>query len=123
MLKIPFVLFFASALFAQAADQAVSRDTWTENLKTTLPTMFCQSSSYFRQCFDVTSLECEEIAASATRICLSKFINELPDPINLAEDGGYWGFKVGECAGSTYDIVLSERARQTPSCRDPNNWQ
>ncbi len=59
----------------------IAKDQWVEFMSTAVPTTFCASSQYFRQCFDVTAQLCEEVATSATRICLKKHEDQIPNSL------------------------------------------
>ena len=92
-------------------------------MKTALPAAFCNSSMYFRQCFKVTAEECEETAASATRICLKENDHNIPNALIQPKDGTHWGTVIGTCAGEAYDISLMKRKINSDKCNDASNWQ
>lgn len=113
-------LFLVSPL-SHAVD--VTKDQWITAMKTALPTAFCNSAQYFRQCFEVTATECEETAASATRVCLNKFSGQIPSILHQPQDGTEWGAKVGECAGNAYGVALTSKKISNARCNNPANWQ
>ncbi|MDH5571393.1 MAG: hypothetical protein OEY89_06480 [Gammaproteobacteria bacterium] len=84
----------------------VTKNDWVAAMETALPTAFCNSAQYFRQCFNVTAQECEETASSATRICLNKNKNKIPEILQQPKDGTHWGTVIGACAGEAYEIAL-----------------
>jgi hypothetical protein len=92
-------------------------------MSTALPTAFCQSHQYFRQCFRVTAVECEDTASSATRICLERYKENIPNVLNQPKDGNYWGRIIGTCAGEAYEITLQKRRINSKQCNNPANWQ
>jgi hypothetical protein len=100
----------------------VSKAEWVESMKISLPAAFCQSSQYFRQCFDVSAQECEEVASSATRLCLNKHINDIPQTLVQPRDGSRWGAIVGGCVGQTYEALLITKRTASPKCDNPANW-
>ena len=124
-LKIKFVLLITLfiGLVINANANEVSKEAWINSMSTILPTAFCQSKQFFRQCYEVTQAECEETAASATRICLGKYKEQIPDVLNQPKDGIYWGKIIGRCAGKAYSITLQEKFKKTKECNDPANWQ
>ena len=101
----------------------IDRASWIGGMETAIPTMFCASSQYFRQCFSVSPEECEETSASAARVCLSRYRDQIPEVLNQPQDGQRLGQLVGQCAGSTYEIALAKKRTSTPKCNDPANWR
>jgi hypothetical protein len=92
-------------------------------MTTTLPVVFCNANSYFRQCFAVTIQECEKTSASATRVCLNKNKNKMPNILHQPEDGTYWGKIIGKCAGEAYEISLIDKRINNNECDNLDNWQ
>ena len=113
--------FIILPISAQALE--VSKSEWIKGMSTVLPTAFCNSNQYFRQCFSVTAEECEETAASATRICLSKNDENIPDILVQPKDGTLWGTVIGKCAGEAYEITLIKKRLNNEKCNDISNWQ
>jgi hypothetical protein len=114
------LLVFLSAAPANAVE--VSREDWMNGMTTALPAYFCKADQYFRQCFDVTQVECEETALSTTRVCLAKNKSKIPARLKQPEDGTRWGTVIGSCAGSNYEIVLQKKRINNKKCNDPNAW-
>jgi len=108
-------------LSAQA--QQVSKKDWMNAMSTALPTAFCNSHQYFRQCFKVSAEECEETAISATRVCLNKNEKAIPNTLSQPKDGSHWGRVVGSCAGEAYEIALLKKRINNEKCNDVNNWR
>ena len=113
-----FLLFFTQV----ANGNEVRKDFWIDSMTTALPTAFCNSSQYFRQCFQVSIQECEETAASATRVCLNKFKEKIPNILIQPKDGQHWGKIIGSCAGEAYEITFMEKRISSKKCNDPKNW-
>lgn len=101
----------------------VSKNDWLNAMSTALPTAFCNSVQYFRQCFTISAQECEETAASATRICLANNKDKIPEKLAQPEDGTYWGTVIGKCAGNAFEIALIKKRINNTKCNDPANWQ
>lgn len=101
----------------------IGRDDWINMMSTALPTAFCKSNQYFRQCFSVTAQECEETAASATRICLDKNKGKMPKTLVQPKDGTHWGTIIGQCAGEAYAVSLIKKQIKNEKCNNPANWQ
>ena len=120
-LSLGLALFVALPSTAGAAE--VAKAVWMDSMSTALPTMFCEQSMYFRQCFKVTAAECEATAASATRICLAKSQAQIPDVLMQPKDGTQWGTVVGQCAGEAYEITLVKKRVSTDRCNDPAHWR
>jgi hypothetical protein len=101
----------------------VSKDDWINGMSTALPAYFCKADQYFRQCFNVTQIECEETALSATRICLARNKEKIPLRLRQPEDGAKWGTGIGRCAGTAYEIALQKKRISSSKCNDPDNWK
>ncbi len=117
------VLFLLVLFSITVHSQEVKKEDWITGMKSALPAAFCNSEQYFRQCFDVTAVECEEAAASATRICLKEVEEQIPDVMIQPKDGTLWGTKVGQCAGLAYEASLSKKIISDPRCNDASQWQ
>ncbi len=117
------VLTLVLLISASAHSGEVSKEAWLDGMSTALPTAFCQRDQYFRQCFEVSQTECEETAMSATRVCLQKYKDKIPNTLIQPKDGSYWGRIVGSCAGEAYEITLRKKRISNQKCNDPNNWK
>lgn len=117
------VVIFVLLISASANPGEVSKEAWIDSMSTALPTALCQADQYFRQCFDVSQAECEETAMSATRVCLQKYKDKIPNTLVQPKDGTYWGRIVGSCAGEAYELTLRKKRINDKRCNDPNNWK
>jgi hypothetical protein len=54
------VIILVLLISASAHSQEVARDVWIDKMSTVLPAAFCMAGQYFRECFDVSQIECEE---------------------------------------------------------------
>ena len=63
----------------------VSKQEWMQHMRSVIPTAFCQSDQYFRQCFAISSNDCQEIMSLATRSCLNEINNKLPNKLRLPD--------------------------------------
>ena len=115
-------LFILIASTSAMANE-VSKDDWINGMSTALPAYFCKADQYFRQCFAVTQIECEETALSVTRICLSQSKDKIPGRLRQPEDGTKWGTHIGSCAGTAYEIALQRKRVNNSRCNDPGNWK
>jgi len=123
-MKIKYYLsLFMLMLSFQSHAVEVSKNAWISSMTTALPTALCNSSQYFRQCFSVTAQECEETAASATRVCLNKYISEIPEIFIQPKDGTRWGSIIGSCAGEAYEVSLIYKRIKSQKCDNPAYWQ
>lgn len=100
----------------------VPSEQWLEAMRTTMPTVLCDSAQYFRQCFDVTAQECEETAASSTRVCINDVEHLIPEMMRLPADGNAWGTRIGQCAGTAYEAALRDKRISNPKCNNPASW-
>lgn len=101
----------------------VSKADWINGMTSALPAYFCKAEQYFRQCFKVTQVECEEAALSTTRICLAQYKDKIPASLKQPEDGQKWGTVIGSCAGSAYGVSLQKKGISNSKCNDANNWK
>ncbi|HKJ18730.1 MAG TPA: hypothetical protein VJ984_15355 [Xanthomonadales bacterium] len=101
----------------------VPKADWIEHLKSIIPTVFCSSEQYFRQCFDVTIEQCEEAMSSSARVCIANLEDQIPEMLVQPDDGTHWGNVIGQCIGASYDQVHKDQRSRDPSCVDPTNWQ
>ena len=122
MIAKPFMFLSVLFLSTQANAVEVSKSEWMDRMSTGLPAYFCQSDQYFRQCFDVSAEKCEESMSSATRLCLKKFENEIPEVLVQPSAGTNWGTIVGRCVGETYDVVNVKKRKTDAICLDPSHW-
>jgi len=100
-----------------------SKEVWIDRMSANLPTAFCQSKQFPRQCFEVTQIECEETALSATIICLEKYKEKIPNVLNHPKDGRHWGKIIGRCAGDVYAAAFSKRRISSKKCNNPAKYQ
>lgn len=117
------LLALAAAIPATVHAQEVPREQWLDAMTTSIPTYFCQSGQYFRECFGVSATECEDIALSGTRVCISQFENQIPEVLRHPVDVRAWGTRIGNCAGTSYEAALLDKRLSNPKCNDPRNWQ
>jgi len=108
---------------SQAPASEVSKEDWIARVRTSLPALFCAEGSYFRSCFTLTPQECEERAASTTRICLSDVQDQIPATLKLPDEGRKWGEKVGRCAGQAFEVSLLAKRIHSQKCDDPTAWR
>ena len=122
MFNLILVQIFLILISSSAASQEIAKKQWINGMSTVLPTKMCQSGQYFRECFSVPQTECEEVAHSATRICLKDKGEEMPSSLKQPNDGSHWGWIIGVCAGTGYEITLQEKRIDSDRCNNPTNW-
>lgn len=101
----------------------VGKEFWMEEMKSALPKTFCQSIHFFRQCFDINEIQCIETASLATKICLHKYINQIPELLQQPKDGARWSNAIGQCAGENFYETLRRKYKATAECDEMNHWQ
>lgn len=95
MKTVKIALLIAAMTSGNVIAQEVSKKDWMTSMQTLLPGHFCESSQYFRQCFDVSEAQCTETAASTTKACLTTFEPQMPD--TLYQPSGW--YKLGAEGG------------------------
>lgn len=115
------LLFLIASTSGMATE--VPKENWINGMTAALPAYFCKADQYFRQCFNVTQVECEETALSTTRICLAQYKDKIPASLKQPEDGQKWGTTIGSCAGSAYGVTLQKKVISNSKCNDANNWK
>lgn len=107
------------------ADDTSPGGKWISGMQSVLPSMFCKDKSYFRECFSVTQKECEQEAIRVTRVCLESKKDDIKNAFKdggSPEEGKKWGEKVGECAGTAYEVSLKDKRSNDPKCNDVSQW-
>jgi hypothetical protein len=112
------LIFLISSMMISLNAEAiqVEKSDWINQMKTALPTYFCQSDQLFRQCYTVSANECQDVAYTATNVCLKKMDEKIPKKINMPEQGEKLGGDLGECAGTTYSAVLNNKRIKSATC-------
>lgn len=111
-LLVVVILVLSNSTFGAEVDKEI----WIDHMTTALPTLFCNPSQYFRQCFNVSAEQCEEVAVSAARICLDKNRSQIPNTLVQPEDGNHWGTIIGRCAGCASCFSPAGVHRTRPRC-------
>jgi len=112
------VFFFVLILFfsvSHAADMA--QDQWISFMTKNMPTAFCKSDQYYRDCYEVTKEECEDTAAFAVEACIANHIQELPDIFSY-EESRKWGAIIEKCIDEEYSRTFSNQKMDTPECKE-----
>ena len=115
------IALLASSASLQAVE--VSKGSWLSSMETALPAAFCDKNMYFRQCFSISAIECEEAASSTTRLCLNKYKSDFPEVFDQPKDGTKWGTIIGECAGTAFEVSLIKKRINSKKCNDVANWK
>ncbi len=123
-MKIMKICCLASVLVAMPARAVeVPKEEWVSHMRSIIPTLFCGSEQYFRQCFDVTVEQCEETMESAARACINNLEAQIPEILVQPQDGNRWGNVIGQCVGASYEQVHKAQHTREAACLDPSNWQ
>jgi hypothetical protein len=106
-----------------ASAQVISKNEWLQQMKSVIPTSFCQTNQYFRQYFRVTVSECQETAYVATLTCINEYETKIPKQLKQPADGGKWGAIIGSCVDSAYQTTLKiQNKKNSELCNDIRNW-
>lgn len=110
-----FFVLILSFSVSHAADMA--QDQWTSFMTKNMPTVFCKSDQYYRDCYEVTKEECENTAAFAVEACIANHIQELPDTFSY-EESRKWGAIIEKCVDEEYSRTFSNQKMDTPECKE-----
>jgi hypothetical protein len=110
-------------LFSLHAESAVTKTKFIEEFVSGLPTSFCESSTYFRKCFQLEEKDCKKKSALYVKSCVTEMEKELPTSFAAVADGKKWGEKLGECAGTKFEMEQKEKKISSQDCSDPKKWK
>ena len=122
-MKIQFFLLLFVFVPSILQASSVSKESWMSQMEIALPAAFCSQQMYFRQCFEIDAIECEEMATSVNRLCLKKYKEAIPSSLEQPQDGKKWGTIIGQCAGGAFEAALSKKKINSAKCNDVNNWK
>lgn len=121
------LLIFSMAAPLKSQENKLA-EKWVEGMNQELPKALCVEKMYFRQCFQITEIECKNQALQSFNKCLSPSKAELYQKFGkkgtkeLSSEGAYWGGKLGECTGIDYEKTLITKRINSAKCNDPKNW-
>jgi hypothetical protein len=104
------------------AQMQMPRAQWAAAFKPMMSTEACKAGSYFRQCFRMTGRECHRVMSRVTERCLSNLSSSLPATITSREQSINAGSRVGECAGTAFELQNLSRKIKKTICNDASNW-
>jgi hypothetical protein len=102
---------------------AIARTVWMERMQTLMPPRVC-AAPYFKQCFTVSTGDCEKLVATLSASCMRDAAPTLPPQIDSV-NGATYGRSVGTCIGAAYEIRQRRQGHfvNTPECNDVSRWQ
>lgn len=123
--RLPLALLFATVMTLGLTSQAkaVDIELWLDLVENSLPDLLCEQSAYFRQCFEIDDAQCRSTLSSTFQECLAIYLDHLPEQINTSADGAHWGQMLGSCAGTKFEMQLTELKIQNARCNDITQWQ
>ena len=78
-----------------ASSFAVSREKWTNEIEATALEEVCRPQSYYRECFDVTAVDCQKLIRNQVRACVAK--KRIPTSVDSFDGGSFYASHVGIC--------------------------
>ena len=87
--------------FSQAQARDLTQEQWIEFMTKNLPTVFCDPSQYYRECFEVTQEECKDMVTLFIGNCIDKNIMAMPETFDLKESRT-WGSILEKCVDEIY---------------------
>lgn len=106
-----------------AGAQTVDKQAWVTSMRQILPAAFCQEGTYFRSCFTQPLDACHAAANRATAACLTQFDPQIPVQMRQPVDGQAWGQKVGQCAGTLFEVSAKKNRVNSAICNNPAAWK
>lgn len=103
------------------AEYAVAKDSWIGQMSVVLPGIMCAENQYFRKCFNLNQTGCNDEAAQAVKLCLTKYAPEIPAAIS-PRDGEQWGSKISGCVYETIKSNLKTTI-DSDECKDLSKQQ
>lgn len=113
------VVILLSALIpaaTAAADVSITKDKWIGQMSEVLQGIMCAENQYFRKCFNLNQVTCNDEAARAVTSCVTKYATEMPAAL-LPKDGQLWGSKLSECAYKELESNLPAPS-DSAQCKD-----
>ncbi len=120
--------FFAACSKAPEIKPNALAEKWITNVKEKLPNVFCKDGMYFRECFQITEVECKDQVNKSSEKCLADLKSEIfknfgaKGTQDLGAEGAYWGSKWGECTGIGFEKEFGSKLIANEKCKDPKNW-
>ncbi|MDD3597369.1 hypothetical protein [Sulfuricurvum sp.] len=110
------LILILSLLSTEILAEGIPKDLFLSAAETGFPVKFCNPQTPFRQCFNITPQECEETISSATRVCIKKSNNQIPNFITSREEAGQIGKDIGSCAGQAFALTHRKKFIISDQC-------
>lgn len=117
------IALFLVALSLPAHAAKIDKSDWIKAMTSTLPSAFCQPGTFYQQCFNINSRECEKIVTSSTKACLDKNEYKIPSELTRPWDKRIWNTIINVCVSRAYEAALPAGRIHNKKCDDPGNWQ
>ena len=121
-MKVILILSLMNAL-TFAAKGPVAKDKFVNEIPTVISNLFCESKTYFRQCFSSSEDECKTTAKASAEGCAKEVSPRIPASIENKEEGGKWGREIGSCAGIKFETQLVSKRISSAECKDQAKWK
>ncbi len=79
--------------------------------------------TFFRACFTVDEAGCRSELHHELVQCVDELRPSMPETLDKPASEAFGG-KVGECAGTAYELTLKKLGKRlsNPKCDDPKQW-
>lgn len=111
-MRIP-ALFFWMVFFATSFAEADK--TWDASSEAILVDLLCADDSYFKKCFDVTTVKCRAAVRDAASNCRTAS-KSISDAVRAQA-------KVGLCIGTRIEKSWADRKSSANQCGNREHWQ
>lgn len=89
---------------------------WAATLNKTMSTGLCQESSHWRNCYEITAVDCVRLIDSFTKGCTSGMMNKLPSNLTPTV-AALAGQQVGFCVGELFYKLSQHQVKDLPECQ------
>lgn len=116
-----FLFVLGSFTLTLAEKRDFKKEMYT-TLITDAPIKFCQPNLLFRECYQVTEAECKDIITLSMKACYKTFENNISDDLTMKQLIAQGG-KIGECAGTLYEVILTKASKRDEECLKNPKWK
>jgi hypothetical protein len=115
IIYILFMILNSLVLFADAQEDEKAKSQFYSIIVNDVPTQLCTKKQLYVQCYKVDEAECKNYMTLFLKSCYKSYESKITADLTLNEIGNY-GNNVGSCAGTLYDMFLSQAGVSDKEC-------